>query len=161
MALRHESLVHLSRDHHDGLLLAQQILEQRRTMLPDWPKDFQGRVAYVVTFFQEHLRSHFKAEEEILFPLILRHIPTAKDLITDLLGDHRLMEVIVQGFSRKGFAPSQERLHEFGRTLEAHIRKEERKLFPLFEEQASEGVLSEAQAALSLGYPETKPRAQK
>lgn len=161
MAHRHESLTHLSRDHHDGLMLAQQILEQRRTMLPDWPRDFQARVAYVVTFFGEHLGGHFKAEEEILFPLILRHIPASKELISELLNDHRQMKAIVKGFSKKGFAPSQERLHELGRTLEAHIRKEERDLFPLFEAQANEGVLSDAQAALSRGYPETKPRPQK
>ncbi len=161
MARRHESLIHFSRDHHDGLMLAQQILDQRRTMLPDWPKDFRGRVTYVTAFFQDHLRPHFTAEEEHLFPLIQRHVAPSKDLITRLIAEHRQMETIVGGFARPGFAPSQEKLHEFGRILEEHIRTEERKLFPLFEKEAGDEVLTKAQALLSKSYPETKPRPQK
>lgn len=158
MARRHQSLVHLSHDHHDGLLLARQILDERATMLPDWPGDLRKQASFILEFFRRHLRPHFTEEEELLFPLIRRAVPAAASDIDRLLNEHRWIEEFMSDFSSDQPLRA-ERLKQFGALLEGHIRKEERELFPLFEQKAGPEALAEAEAILSRGDLNGTPRA--
>ncbi len=151
MARRHKSLIPLSKDHYEGLLLSQQI-QADRVMMNGWPPDLEGRARFVARFYDEHLTTHFKAEEESLFPLITAHIPDGSSIVDELLNEHRTIERFVQDFA-SGNATSQ-RLKEFGLVLEGHIRKEERQLFPLFEAQATAETLSQAERDILRHYPE-------
>ena len=55
---RHDSLVPLSREHHDGLLLAVR-LQQGRAALPRlWSHDLVWQAEYVTRFFGEHLATN-------------------------------------------------------------------------------------------------------
>ena len=65
MTRRHESLIPLSHEHHDALLLAWRLrtgdLSKREPQL---------RAKHVSTFFDYRLINHLKLEEELLFPAV-------------------------------------------------------------------------------------------
>jgi len=141
MAHRHESLVPLSRDHYHGLLLAQQIKTTERIMMAGWPSAPVQQAAFVRAFFAEHLERHFTDEEQSLFPMVVKHIPSASAQVDELLQDHRAMEKFARSFEHPDPHRAPALLAEFGDLLERHIRREERELFPLFEAQAPPDVL--------------------
>jgi hemerythrin-like domain-containing protein len=155
MAQRHKSLIPLSHDHYEGLLLSQQIRADR-IMMKDWPADPVGRARFVAGFHEEHLKTHFIAEEESLFPLIRKHVPQAATLVEQLIGEHRRMEQFAAQFSGADAPTISRELSEFSSLLEQHIRKEERELFPLFEMHASKEVLEQAEQMIQQHYPSKK-----
>ncbi|MEW6733680.1 MAG: hemerythrin domain-containing protein [Acidobacteriota bacterium] len=134
---RENSLIPLSRQHHYALLLCLRIhrgLPQHQDDI-DWLK---AKAANVVQFFQEDLLMHFIAEEEILFPVMRNFADSIPILLTELSQEHDKLELLIEGL-RQGQADQLfHLLKEFADLLEAHIRKEERILFPLYEKQISE-----------------------
>src|SRR5438876_11823783 len=137
---RHPALIPLSRDHHAGLV---QALRLRRAAADG---DASARLAAASNFgefFRNEERVHLRDEEEELFPLLLRHVTSQPAP----LGEARVQHVQLQGFARKldiAVAASivdRETLNAVGELLDAHIRLEERRLFPLIEELVSEGEL--------------------
>jgi hypothetical protein len=85
MARRHESLIPLSREHHDALLLAWRLrsggdLSKREPEL---------RAKHVSAFFEYRLINHLKLEEELLFPAFRAVLGVEASLIDLLLNDHR------------------------------------------------------------------------
>jgi iron-sulfur cluster repair protein YtfE (RIC family) len=130
---RHESLIPLSREHHYALMLCLRI----NRGLPDHGGDagwLQSKARQTILFFESDLVTHFKAEEEILFPA-MRGIAPAAALISELHDEHRKLEGFVQQLRSAETDLTEVTLGEFAGLLEAHIRKEERLLFPLFENE--------------------------
>src|SRR5207244_13200670 len=84
MARRHESLIPLSHEHHDALLLAWRLrtgdLSKREPEL---------RAKHVSAFFEYRLINHLKLEEELLFPAFRAVLGVEATLIDVLLSDHR------------------------------------------------------------------------
>ena len=132
MAKRHNSLVVLSRDHHHGLAIAIRLRQGDKALLNDgWTHDRNEQSRRVQEFYASDLVPHFRAEEDALFPLMIKHLPQSTPLIDSLVKDHRLLEALVAQL-RDSPAPG-DLLEEIGRVLELHIRREERELFPMFE----------------------------
>jgi hemerythrin-like domain-containing protein len=83
-------------------------------------------------------------------------------VIEQLLGEHRKLEAIVQHFRSGGLHSIAPPLTEFAELLEAHIRKEERALFSIYEryispvaaEHVEQEVLSLIGAAIRPKHPE-------
>ena len=94
--------------------------------------DSEVRAAEVRAFFHTHLVDHFRAEEEVLFPTMRSLVAASAPIIDQLLNEHRQIGAgVAQLESEAGLAKS---LFDFGDLLERHVRKEERELFPLFEQ---------------------------
>jgi hemerythrin-like domain-containing protein len=130
---RHPALIPLSRDHHDGLV---QAVRLRRAAAD---RDAAARLAAArefVEFFRNDERVHLRDEEEELFPLLLRHVQSQPAPLREA----RLQHVQLEGFARTldiavaAGIVDRETLAAAGGLLEAHIRLEERQLFPLIEE---------------------------
>jgi hemerythrin-like domain-containing protein len=122
MARRHESLIPLSHDHHDALLLAWRLLTGDLSK-----RDPELRAKHVSAFFEHRLINHLKIEEELLFPAF-REVPGVEaSLIDVLLSDHQ--ELRAQAAAIKAGAHGQ--VDSFCVLLERHIRTEERQLFVL------------------------------
>jgi hemerythrin-like domain-containing protein len=130
---RHPALIPLSRDHHAGLV---QAFRLRRAAADT---DASARLAAArefVQFYRNEERIHLRDEEEELFPLLLRHAPSPPAP----LHEARLQHVQLEGCARKldiavaAGIVDRETLAAAGELLEAHIRLEERQLFPLIEE---------------------------
>ncbi len=128
---RHESLIPLSREHHYGLLVCLRIhrgIEQHNADL-DWLIERAGKVSL---FFESDLRTHFTVEEEIVFPIMSR-ITEAGATIEQLVEEHRSLERLVHELRYNQGLRLAPLLQSFANLLDAHIRKEERVLFPCYE----------------------------
>ncbi len=142
---RHESLVSLSHDHHDGLIMAQTL----RKDVPDYegmPSTVQEKVQHLQSFYQDELSVHFSIEEDILFPAVQDLNEDIGQLVQELIGEHQQIKGAIASVFRQ--EASEDTLHELGMLLKNHIRKEERQLFPKIQEAASEDLLAELGAKL-------------
>lgn len=91
------------------------------------------RAKEFVDFFTANLTVHFRAEEEKLFPLMRATVAGSEALIDELLRDHeQFRQAVPRLEAGTGLAKL---IFDLGDLLERHIRKEERELFPLFEQQ--------------------------
>ena len=136
MARRHESLIPLSRQHHNALVLCLRI----RKLYGSDGKGFPGRkqldamAREAVELFDSALSAHFKAEEEVLFLKMKAALGTDSEagrLLAELEREHLAIQKCVEALRDAGSEPPF--LREFSSRLEDHVWKEERVLFPLFE----------------------------
>jgi hemerythrin-like domain-containing protein len=130
---RGKELVALSRDHHEGLLLCWKI----RTGLK-FETEPERIINYVLYSFDHHLKDHFTQEESLVFRLLNEN----DEQRTRACAEHqRIYEMIEQMSANKDLALL---LPAFADFLDAHIRFEERDLFPYIEQQADLEALAEA-----------------
>ncbi len=137
---RSEALAILSRDHHHALVVAQKLTRAadggaeaaRRSFLDYWAAEG---------------RHHFQLEEELLLPAYATHGDARHPLVLQVLGDH--VAIRAQA-ARLVAAPeaTAEALHELGTALAAHVRLEERELFPVIEEAIPPQELHDLAVAL-------------
>jgi iron-sulfur cluster repair protein YtfE (RIC family) len=132
---RHESLVSLSRDHHDGLLLAQRVIKGK-SVAPQsvWPENRELQRDQVVEYFDAHLSLHFQAEEEFVFPLADRYLPGEEEVTSLLRKQHSQIRSLVSELRTAGGVQLENLLLRLAHVLEAHIRKEERVFFQRIQE---------------------------
>jgi hypothetical protein len=134
MARRHESLIPLSHEHHDALLLAWRLstgdLSKREPQL---------RAGHVTAFFDYRLINHLKVEEELLFPGIAPVLGVEASLIDLLLGDHRELRAKVAAIK----AGAHDQVDSFCALLERHVRTEERQLFVLAQNRMKPAEMAE------------------
>jgi iron-sulfur cluster repair protein YtfE (RIC family) len=123
---RHPALHTLSHDHHQGLILAQQ-LKKGAPQYKGMPSTLVGKKDYTLQFYKLELVQHFKDEEEILFQSVSKRNEKVDSLIAEVISEHRKMELLVQEIDITNNL--EDVLDEFGILLEKHIRKEERELF--------------------------------
>lgn len=132
---RHDCFLPLSRDHHDGLLLAVRLQQGSRALLRLWSHDPQWQAEYVIRFFHDNLQEHFSIEEREVFPLADRYFPQEKNKITTRLrSEHDEMKQCIELLGRPGSEPVSSILVNFGKLLEQHIHTEEREFFPMCEQ---------------------------
>jgi iron-sulfur cluster repair protein YtfE (RIC family) len=143
---RADSLIPLSREHQYALLLCLRI----HRGLIEHQKDSkwqQTKAAHAVRFFDGDLVTHFCAEEESLFPA-MNYLPGAAAIIHELLAEHRRIGRLIHRLRQVEAHSLAATLEEFADTLEAHIRKEERELFPIYEQHAAPETMSRVEAAI-------------
>ena len=144
---RHAGLVPLSRDHHDGLVMARRlILGKPLNDRDEWPTHPAEQVARLAVFFDTDLRPHFAAEEACVFPMAARLLPDGEALVGALVADHRAMEVMLRSLSAAPISRSpatdpERRLAAFGELLQAHLHTEERVLFEQMQTAGDPGSL--------------------
>jgi mannose-6-phosphate isomerase-like protein (cupin superfamily) len=124
---RHPALVALSHDHHHALVEARRL---RRAAAADEAPS-AAAVAFR-RFFAAVTVPHFREEEETLFPLV--DAEEARPLLVEALLDHQRLHALAATLD--GSADVRRTMRELGERLEAHIRLEERELFPLIERLA-------------------------
>jgi iron-sulfur cluster repair protein YtfE (RIC family) len=143
---RHPALYTLSHDHHQGLILAQQ-LKKGAPQYKGMPSTLEAKKEYTLAFYKSELIKHFKEEEEILFTAVIKKDDKVDNLITEIISEHRKMESLVNNLEQTLHLEGV--LDELGKLLERHIRKEERKLFPMIQELFSEEELANIGESLS------------
>jgi hemerythrin-like domain-containing protein len=129
---RHEALAQLSRDHHQALFQAQRL---RRATNEDVAVVTGG----FLDFFQNVGNLHFRAEEEVLLPAYAAYADPSDEVVVRVLVDHTLIRRDVEALETAGL----DGVHELGDRLEAHVRHEERVLFPLIEQALPEDELAQ------------------
>jgi hemerythrin-like domain-containing protein len=135
---RHPALHTLSHDHHQGLILAQQ-LKKGAPQYKGMPSTLEDKKDYTISFYKNELKKHFEDEEKILFPFVKNKNEDVDKLIVEIIFEHRKMESLIVELSKAD--QPENVLNELGWLLEKHIRKEERELFVEIEKVLSEDEL--------------------
>lgn len=122
----------LSHDHHQGLAASvrlRQLLDRHAV----------GEAAtFVTALWMDELVPHFTSEETHLLPAL--HTLRADALAARLCREHRRLHRLA-GADHSSGAASAETLRTFGEQLRAHIRFEERIVFPYLEQHLPDDVL--------------------
>src|SRR5215203_922829 len=127
-----QHIVPLSKDHHFTLLFCWKIRQGLKKQI-----EAQRMNNYVRYFFKAHMEPHFQHEEQILFTTV------NNEKVKKALNDHQdirnLISQVLQSSNEAGSAL----LSKLANTVEAHVRYEERELFPHLE-----NVLTDVQLQL-------------
>jgi iron-sulfur cluster repair protein YtfE (RIC family) len=148
----------LSEDHHHGLVHARRL---RRATEADEADSAESVARGFLNFWQKDTALHFRKEEEVLLPVMARYKgDLSRQPLLEMLEDHARIRGLVMQLSDEAIAGNVrlETLHEIAERLEAHIRLEERVVFPLIEESLSEAALTELAARLEV--KEAGPRVE-
>lgn len=121
---RSPTLQPLSREHHTALTLANAC--ERAAQSGDAIKVNLACQRAALAFANE-LEPHFKLEEQSLLPLLKS--PAAQALAQRTLLDHEQLRGMLTGLQKNDAGT----LGNFGKLLSAHVRFEERELFPVIE----------------------------
>lgn len=116
---RDERLIELSREHHAALTLA------RRLRLAHGSSEALAAAGESVRSLHAELEQHFDEEEVRLLPILRACAP---ELASQLMHEHVELRALLE---RSDEAAALERL---GTLLEAHVRFEERVMFPRLED---------------------------
>ena len=124
---RHVSLQPFSREHHQGLLLGWKIRKGiKNGVAPERIKKYSD------WFFKFYLEPHFEDEEKYIFPILGED----HELVKKALSEHRRLTRL---FTEEN--DLEITLNHIEEELERHIRFEERELFMLIQERATQGEL--------------------
>jgi hemerythrin-like domain-containing protein len=148
----------LSEDHHHGLVQARRL---RKAAEADEADSAETVVKGFLDFWQKDTALHFRKEEEVLLPVMARYGgDLSREPLVEMIQDHARIRGLVMQLSDEAIGGNvrPETLHEIGERLEAHIRLEERVVFPLIEESLSEAALTELAARLEV--KEAGPRVE-
>ena len=135
---RNPALYTLSHDHHQGLILAQQ-LKKGAPQYKGMPSTLEDKKEYTLSFYKTELVKHFQDEEIILFHAVKNKNAELDKLIDEIISEHRKMESLVKDLEKTKHL--EDVLDELGKLLEKHIRKEERELFIEIEKILSDDEL--------------------
>ena len=144
---RHPSLAHLSRDHHQALILAQ-LLKKDSPAYKGLPTEMKEKADYAIRFYREELVEHFEKEEVIVIRNVQGVRAELDQLGKELIAEHiKLRDLFKETETTEDLA---NHLDLIGNTLEQHIRKEERVFFPMIQEYCEEQLLEKIETLLSV-----------
>jgi quercetin dioxygenase-like cupin family protein len=138
---RHAALVPLSHDHHHALVEARRLGRAAGGSVDDR----RAQAERFLRFYSTDSIRHFREEEERLFPTLAGAEGEAADLVVQALVEHQRIHALAARLERDVAAgkPQADVMTELAELLQAHVRLEERRLFPLIEEAVPEGTLAE------------------
>lgn len=115
---RNEHFKNLSRDHHFSLLFCWKIRQGLKKEV-----EIERMCKYVQYFWQQHLFTHFKEEESILFaPLNDRPVQKA-------IREHKQIREQVEDLANCSGNDIRKKLTQLADMVDDHVRYEERELF--------------------------------
>ena len=149
----------LSDEHHQGLVQARRL---RKAAAGEGAGPLEEAAGDFLGFWQRDTSAHFRKEEEVLLPVLARYGQDVPDRepVVEMLGQHARIRGLVMQLSDE-YADGNlrpETLGEIGESLEAHIRLEEREVFPMIEEVLPKIALEEV--ASRLAVKEAGPRVE-
>ncbi len=154
---RHPALRDLSDDHHGSLV---QALRLKRA--PDDDNAARQVLARAfLVFWHEHANPHFREEEEALLPFFARWGDVDDASIRQMQREHVLIRrdvALLQDEMRAASTCSADFLHALGAQLDAHVRLEERTVFPLIEAALPTAALDELPQVLAAWQNANKER---
>ncbi|ACU63624.1 hemerythrin domain-containing protein [Chitinophaga pinensis] len=122
---RHPVLIPLSQE-HQRLLFVCRYLKNDAAAYEGFPLETNAKLAYIVKVFQEVMVPHIQ-KEEYLFEMCTGHHPEIDQLIQELIREHQQISRMYSALAENNDMIAAMDL--LARSLEEHIRKEERVLF--------------------------------
>jgi hemerythrin-like domain-containing protein len=140
---RSAALASLSRDHHQALVVAQALRRASDATAEDARSTF-------LTYWTDHGERHFRLEEKLLFPAYAAYGDPHDPRVLRALGEHTMIRCRADALAAAPTA-APAALERLGVELAAHVRLEEREVFPLIERvmpsDALESVAQRLEAA--------------
>ena len=121
---RSPALQPLSREHHTALLLSNTCVHAAQSGDAELVKQ---ACQYAINLYTDELDAHFKIEEKSLLPLLTS--PETQILVQRTLIEHQMLRGLLESLQQNDV----DALNHFGKYLAAHVRFEERSLFPVLE----------------------------
>ena len=137
---RHDALVPLSRQHHDGLALCVFIERDLRGGADTEVAERLRKQA--LDAWELELSGHFAVEEDVLFPAVRAAIP-CPETVDRLVQEHREIRAEISSLARASASELEARLRSLRERLVAHIRFEERVFFEAVQDSVSETALGD------------------
>lgn len=135
---RSPALTPLSHEHHRALVVAM-VLKRAEGPEP---------AGALIDFHRSEGEGHFRIEEQVLLPGWLAADRDADpDAALRVLAEHLELRAAVRRFE-SGEATAEE-VRRIGKLLEAHVRYEERELFPTIESALDDDALADLGAAIA------------
>lgn len=128
---RHPTLITLSHE-HQRLLFVCRYLKKDAAPHEGFPLETEAKLAYIVKVFQEVMVPHIR-KEEYLFEVCLGKHAEIDRLIHELMLEHQQISRMYSGLAESTDIITAMDL--VARSLEEHIRKEERILFEMMQQQ--------------------------
>lgn len=126
---RDPALIPLSHDHHHALVIAMLLRRATSDTAPGTRRAF-------LDFWRFECSEHFRIEEQILFPAHAQNAGEDDPLLRRAHDDHQAIRAMADELATTE-STAGARLVELGDTLSAHVRFEERELFPAIEQGLS------------------------
>jgi Hemerythrin HHE cation binding domain len=136
---RSPELAALSRDHHQALEV---VLRLRRAS----GETLEAAVVHFLEFWTRQGEQHFAIEERLVLPALPDDDADWTEATRRVRAEHRKIQA---GAASLADAPSVRAARGVGELLTAHVRFEERTLFPLVEQRLSRAALAELGRALA------------
>jgi iron-sulfur cluster repair protein YtfE (RIC family) len=135
---RHDALIPLTHDHHHALAQVRKLKSAAKGT------DDERRIAvrHFLEFFSSDTLTHFREEEELIFPLVV-DVSEMRRTLERVMMQHLHIHALVHRLRNESDAgiPTPESLLTIATSLEQHIRFEEKVVFPLIESIAGDGRL--------------------
>jgi hemerythrin-like domain-containing protein len=123
---RNENIIPLSKDHHTTLLFCWKLTQGVRL-----ESDPEVMKKYVRYFWKDHMEPHFREEEEILFA------PLVDEMVQKAIADHHQIKEQAEKVLKTSAEAVYPELASLSEMVDAHVRYEERQLFPHLEQSLS------------------------
>ena len=130
---RVEALAPLSREHHGTLILAQ-LLKKDAPVYNELPTEPWDKAKYAQEQFEAHIKNHFHKEEMMLDKVKDCHAEVTK-LAGEIKNEHQQMSALFASLPNTNDLVNT--MDKLALTLQEHIRKEERVLFPLLQQHCT------------------------
>lgn len=134
---RDDSLRPLSREHLGALTVAKKLRDADNST---------GLAETFLNFWQEDGQRHFRVEEEVLLPIWAMHASVDRPGVMRMLEDHLTIRRWALEIETRGL--SVDEACDLGELLNAHVRFEERELFPQIEADLDGTALRELAVAI-------------
>lgn len=136
---REEALAPLSREHHSTLIIAQ-LMKKDAPVYHELPAEPWDKARYAQEHFKAHIANHFRKEEALL-EIVKDCHPEITALADEIRFEHEQLSALFSSLTNsQNLVNSMDGL---AGSLQHHIRKEERVLFPLLQEHCSAEQLKE------------------
>lgn len=132
---RHLQLQPLSRQHHNGLLIALLLSKGVKRKA-----DRLEMASFIAHNWETDLKHHFQLEEVVLLPILARY-HFEPSLVEKLKAEHRILSGLANEAVNGTISIDQ--IEFFASLLTEHIRFEERQFFPAAEKILSEGEMED------------------
>lgn len=140
---RHPTLIPISREHHQVLLLAQ-LLKKDAPPYRDLPGDREGKIKYAEAQYHQLLHAHLQRDCNRIYPF-LRQWPALHDTLDDLETRSTWLSL---AFEKLDIATEEDVLDELGHALERYVRIKERQLFETAQQELEENDMQALKAYL-------------
>jgi len=143
---RHPTLIPISREHHQVLLLAQ-LLKKDAPPYRGLPETLEGKISYAAEKYNVLLKAHLLRDTQVLYPF-LSNWEAIHTLVIELESQANRLHIHFENLS----STSQiHELDEMGHDLERYVRTKERKLFEKAQQLLSQDDMQKLRGRLEKG----------